>query len=54
MSFESSKSKPATHCFFPIYQNDTLTIRRMVDERIDPATLGIMLKIVGSQASKLS
>ena len=32
---------------FPIYQNITWTIRRLVDETIDPVTLRIILKIVG-------
>ena len=32
---------------FSIYQNNTLTIRRLVDETIDPATQRIMLKIAG-------
>ena len=32
---------------FSIYQNNTLTIRRLVDETIDPATQRIILKIAG-------
>ena len=45
-SFECPKSKPATHCFFLIYENTTWTIRRLINERIDPATQHIILKIV--------
>ena len=32
---------------FSIYQNNTLTIRCLVDETIDPVTQCIILKIVG-------
>ena len=45
-SFECPKSKPATHCFISIYQNNTWTIRCLGDETIDPATQHIILKII--------
>ena len=49
-SFECPKSKPATHCFILIfYQNNTWTIRPLVDERIDAVIQCIILKIVGFQ-----
>ena len=44
-SFEYSSQQPTA--LFSIYQNNTWTIRGLVDETIDPATQRIILKIVG-------
>ena len=45
--FECPKSKPTV--LFSIYQNNTWTIRYLVDETIKPATTPFILKIVGCQ-----
>ena len=47
MSSLSPSQQPTV--LFSIYQNDTWTISRLVDETIDPATQCIILKIVGFQ-----
>ena len=47
MSTLSPSQKPTI--LFLIYQNNTWTIRRLVDETIDPVTQHIILKIVGFQ-----
>ena len=44
-SFEYPSQQPTV--LFSIYQNNTWTIRRLVDVMIDPATQPIILKIVG-------
>ena len=45
MSALSPSQQPTV--LFSIYQNNTWTIRRLVDETNDPATQRIILKIVG-------
>ena len=45
MSALSPSQQPTV--LFSIYQNNTRTIRRLVDEMIDPLTQRIILKIVG-------
>ena len=47
MSALSPSQQPTV--LFSIYQNNTWTIRCLVDETIDPATLRIILKIIGFQ-----
>ena len=44
MSSLSPSQQPPV--LFSIYQNNTWTLRRLVDEKIDPATQRIILKIV--------
>ena len=44
LTFLSPSQQPIV--FFSIYQNNTWTIRRLVNEMIDPATQHIILKIV--------
>ena len=49
--YNSTSQQPTV--LFPIYQNNTWTIRCLVDETIDPATQHIILKIVGFQIHEI-